>query len=95
MGFQIFLLVDYGKVLCFSANELYQNSNVSSKEKYIPRILTVFNRSFFLCRYVRKHSRLKQLYIYYVNQSELLTRFRADLIDVKSMDNSFAKAKRP
>ena len=55
MGFQIFLLVDYGKVLCFSANELYQNLNVSSKEKYIPRILTsVFNRSFFLCRYVRK-----------------------------------------
>ena len=82
MGFQIFLLVDYGKVLCFSANELYQNSNVSSKEKYIPRILTVFNRS------------LKQ-YIYYVNQSELLTRFRADLIDVNSMDNSVAKAKRP
>ena len=82
MGFQLFLLVDYGKVLCFSANELYQNSNVSSKEKYIPRILTVFNRS------------LKQ-YIYYVNQSELLTRFRADLIDVNSMDNSVAKAKRP
>ena len=82
MGFQIFLLVDYGKVLCFSANELYQNSNVSSKEKYIPRILTVFNRS------------LKQ-YIYYVNQSELLTRSRADLIDVNSMDNSVAKAKRP
>ena len=82
MGFQIFLLVDYGKVLCFSANELYQNSNVSSKEKYIPRILTVFNRS------------LKQ-YIYYVNQSELLTRFRADLIDVNSMDNSVAKTKRP
>ena len=82
MGFQIFLLVDYGKVLCFSANELYQNSNVSSKEKYIPRKLTVFNRS------------LKQ-YIYYVNQSELLTRFRADLIDVNSMDNSVAKAKRP
>ena len=50
MGFQIFLLVDYGKVLCFSANELYQNLNVSSKEEYIPRILTVFNRSFFLCR---------------------------------------------
>ena len=82
MGFQIFLLVDYGKVLCFSANELYQNSNVSSKEKYIPRILTVFNRS------------LKQ-YIYYVNQSELLTRLRADLIDVNSMDNSVAKGKRP
>ena len=50
MGFQIFLLVDYGKVLCFSANELYQNSNVSSKEEYIPRILTVLNRSFFLWR---------------------------------------------
>ena len=52
MGFQIFLLVDYGKLLCFSANELYQNSNVSSKEEYIPRILTVFNRSFFFA--VRK-----------------------------------------
>ena len=39
-------------------------------------------RSFFA---VRKH---------YVNQSEFLTRFRADLIDVNSMDISVAEAKR-
>ena len=36
-----FLLVDFGKVLCSSANELQQNSNASSREEYIPPILTV------------------------------------------------------
>ena len=48
MGFQnanllnfTFLLVDFGKVLCSSANELQQNSNASSREDYIPQILTV------------------------------------------------------
>ena len=48
MGFQMqifsmftFLLVDFGKVLCSSANELQQNSNASSREDYIPQILTV------------------------------------------------------
>ena len=35
------LLVDFGKVLCSSANELKQNSNASSREEYIPQILTV------------------------------------------------------
>ena len=35
------LLVDFGKVLCLSANELQQNSNASSREDYIPQILTV------------------------------------------------------
>ena len=35
------LLVDFGKVLCSSANELQQNSNASSREDYIPEILTV------------------------------------------------------
>ena len=34
-------LVDYGKGLCSSAYELKQNSNASSKEEYIPLILTV------------------------------------------------------
>ena len=34
------LLVDFGKVLYSSANELQQNSNASSKEDYIPQILT-------------------------------------------------------
>ena len=32
-----FLLVDFGKVLCSSANELQQNSNASSREDYIPQ----------------------------------------------------------
>ena len=49
MGFQIQIfsfyllvhLVDFGKVLCSSANELQQNSNASSREDYIPQILTV------------------------------------------------------
>ena len=34
------LLVDFGKVLCSPANELQQNSNTSSREDYIPQILT-------------------------------------------------------
>ena len=36
----MFLLVDFGKVLCFSANELQQNLN-ASREDYIPQILAV------------------------------------------------------
>ena len=36
-----FLLVDFGSMLCSSANELQQNSNASSREEYIPQILTV------------------------------------------------------
>ena len=36
-----FLLIDFGKVLCSSANELQQNSNACSREDYIPQILTV------------------------------------------------------
>ena len=35
------LLVDFREVLCSSANELQQNSNASSREDYIPEILTV------------------------------------------------------
>ena len=31
----MFVLVNYGKVLCSSANELQQNSSASSKEKYV------------------------------------------------------------
>ena len=36
----MFLLVDFGKVLCISANELQQNST-ASREDYIPQILAV------------------------------------------------------
>ena len=35
------LLVDFGEVLCSSANELQQDSNTSFREDYIPQILTV------------------------------------------------------
>ena len=35
------LLVDFGKVLCLSANDLQQNSNASSRGDYTPQILTV------------------------------------------------------
>ena len=35
------LLVDFGKVLCSSTNELQQDSNASSREDYIPQMLTV------------------------------------------------------
>ena len=34
-------LVDFGKVLCWCAHELQQNSNASSWEDYVPQILTV------------------------------------------------------
>ena len=34
----MFLLLDFGEVLCSSANELQQNSNTSSREDYIPHI---------------------------------------------------------
>ena len=36
-----FLLVDFGKVLCSFAYELQQNSKASSRQDYIPQILTV------------------------------------------------------
>ena len=36
-------LVDFSKVLCSSAKELQQNSNTSSREDYIPQILTVLS----------------------------------------------------
>ena len=36
-----FLLVNFGKVMCSSVNELQQNSNASSREDYISQILTV------------------------------------------------------
>ena len=36
-----FLVVDFGKVLYSSANELQQNSNAYSREDSIPQILTV------------------------------------------------------
>ena len=35
------LLVDFGILLCSSTNELQQDSNTSSREDYIPQILTV------------------------------------------------------
>ena len=35
------ILVDFDKVLCWSAHELQQNSNASSREDCIPQILTV------------------------------------------------------
>ena len=36
-----FLLVDFGKVLCSSANEIQRTSNALSREDYIPQTLTV------------------------------------------------------
>ena len=48
MGFQIqicpIFLVDFGKVLCSSANELQQNLNASSSEEYIPQNIDCFAR---------------------------------------------------
>ena len=38
--FRFSILVDFGKVLRSSANELQKNSNATSGEDYIPQILT-------------------------------------------------------
>ena len=35
------LLIDFGEVLCSSANELQKNSNVTFRKDYTPQILTV------------------------------------------------------
>ena len=80
------LLVDFGKVLCLSANKLQQNSNTSSKEDFIPQILTVLLEilrvyiftfiAFCLLSVIRKQY-LKQCN-YSVDQSALLTGFRTD-----------------
>ena len=43
-------LVDFGKLLCSSANELQQNSNASFREDYIPQILTALLE--ILCVYI-------------------------------------------
>ena len=40
------LLVDFGRVLCSSANELQQNSNSSSREDYISTNIDCFVRDF-------------------------------------------------
>ena len=44
------LLVHFGNVSCWSAHELQQNSNSSSREDYIPQILTVLLE--ILCVYI-------------------------------------------
>ena len=44
----MFLLVDFGKRLCLSANGLQQKSNASFIEEYIPQTLTVFCHRFNL-----------------------------------------------
>ena len=43
-----FLQVDFTKVLCSSATELQKNSNASSREEFIPPILTVLLRLTFV-----------------------------------------------
>ena len=43
------LLVDFGKVLCSSANELQQNSNASPREDYVPQTLTVLLEILLVC----------------------------------------------
>ena len=52
----MFLLVNFGKVLCSSANELQQNSNGFSREEYIPEKGLFFNRfiafTFQLCGFL-------------------------------------------
>ena len=71
------LLVDFGKVLCSSANELQQNFNTSSKEDFISQRFFAF--LFDLCgllSVVRKQY-LKQCN-YSIAQPVLLTGFRTD-----------------
>ena len=42
-------LVDFGKVLCSSANELQQISNASSREDYVPQTLIVLLEILGIC----------------------------------------------
>ena len=81
------LLVDYGKVLWPFVNELQQNSDTFSKEEYIlGNILTVFvvdssrlhltYEAFCLLSVIHKQQ-VKQ-YNYFIDQSELPTRFLTD-----------------
>ena len=48
----MFLLVDFGKVLCLFAKELQQNSNASSREEYILLVKSnkwsIINAAFWL-----------------------------------------------
>ena len=81
-----FLLVDFGKVLCSSANELQQNSNATFREDSIPQILTVLLeihhvyiwplRPFVFCLSFVNNS-LRQ-WNYVIDQLALLTGFRTD-----------------
>ena len=43
------LLVDFGKVLCLSANELQQNSIAFPREDYVPQTLTVLLEILLVC----------------------------------------------
>ena len=88
---KMFPVVDFSKVLCSFANELQQNSKASSREDYIPEILTVSLDWFIAFLHLRLHltfvascilsvirkQELKQC-IYSVDQSTLLTGFRTD-----------------
>ena len=47
----LFLLVDFGKVLCASTNELQQNSNASSRDQ-IPQILTEIHHVYIILTFV-------------------------------------------
>ena len=61
LNFTFLILVNFGKVLCSSANELQQNSNTSSREDYIPhcfvrdssRLHSAFN-AFCILSVIRK-----------------------------------------
>ena len=81
-----FLLVNFGKVLWSFANKFQQNSNASSREVYIPKILTVLLQiplrlyltfaAFCLMSVICKQ-RLEK-YNYSDVQSALMTRFQTD-----------------
>ena len=79
----MFLLVDYAKVLCSTANELQENSDAISKEDYSGNI------NCFVVDSSRLQLRLNLTFVafcllsviqynYYVDHSELLTRFRTN-----------------
>ena len=83
---QLQLLVDYGTVLCSSANKLQQNSDAFSKEYNYSKNIDCFvvgslhlHLTFvaFCLLSVIRQQYVKQ-YNHYVDQSELLTRFQTD-----------------
>ena len=73
-----FLLVNFGKVLCSSANELQENSNASSRERIFSTNIDCFVMDSSHSHFTLVAFCLLYAKNYFVVQSALLTEFRTD-----------------